>query len=108
MSSGGEAETEKSERKTVSGREAAWAVVPLVPVTVKSRGFELDAERPLTVKMLDWPTLIEAGLNEQVAPEEQPKLTFSTKLFGPDTCIVKVVDAPPIRIVEEFALAASE
>lgn len=79
---GGVAEREKSERKTVRGRDAVCEVDELVPVTVKSKGLEVVAERPLTVTVLDWPISMDEGLNEQVALE-QDKLMLSEKVLGP-------------------------
>lgn len=66
--SGGDAATEKSAKNTDKAMVAVWE--PLVPVTVKSTGFGLDADRPVTVTTLLCPPVIVDGLNEQVTPEE--------------------------------------
>jgi hypothetical protein len=77
----GEASSSKSLKKIVSATVAVWP--PLVPVTVKFRGLELVAERPLTVKVLLSPALIVDGSNVQ-APVEQESTILSVKELAAD------------------------
>ena len=86
----------------------ALPLVPTLPSTVRFVGFELVPESPLTVSVLVCPDLIEAGLNEQVAPDSQDRLMALVKLLGADIETVKVVDAVPTRIVFEVAVEESE
>lgn len=52
------------------------AFVPVfVPVMINVAGLPLDPERPLTVTVVVCPVEIAVGLNEQVTPLEQEKLT---------------------------------
>lgn len=102
--SGGVAVIEKSCKKIFSERLAVFAV--LVPVTAKFRGFAVSADRPLTVRTELWPGMIEAGLNEHVAPE-QARPILDVKLLAADAEIVKVVEAVPTRMLLDKLLAES-
>ena len=62
----GVAESEKSAKKTENVTVAVCP--PPVPETVMFKGFAVVAERPVTVSVLDPPTVIEAGLKVHVAP----------------------------------------
>ena len=104
VSSAGEADSEKSARRTVSVTEAVWE--PLMPFTVKLYGLGVAALRLLMVRVLFWPAKIVAGLKEQVAPEEQDKVILPVKLPAVDAETVKVADVVPmgtvvVELVEE-------
>ena len=112
MFKGGETETEKSEKNIV--RATLAVCEPLVPVTVRLRGFgtpftawSLVAERPLTVTVLLWPGVIEAGSNAQVTPVEQESVMALVKELGPEAETAKVVEVVPICITLDRVLAAS-
>jgi hypothetical protein len=90
---------------TVSDNEAVFP--PLVPVTVKFKGLGVLADRPVTVKVLLWPAVMTAGLNEQVAPDEQDREMLETKPLGADAETVKVADVVPTKILAERLVAES-
>ncbi len=96
MFSGGVAESEKSESKMVS--ETVAVCVPLVPLTVKLKGFAVAALRLLSVSVLVWPAKIDAGLKEHVVPEEQERVMVPVKLL-PEADTVKVAEVVPTTIV---------
>ena len=62
---------------------------PLMPLTLKLKGLVVEAERLLSVNLLDCPSKSEAGLNVQVAPAEQPSVMVPVKLEGPEAATVK-------------------
>jgi hypothetical protein len=75
---------------------------------LKLKGLAVDPERPLTVMVLLCPTVIDAGLKEQVAPLAHVKLILSVKPVGPEAEIMKVVELVPMVMVTELLSAESE
>ena len=71
---------------------------------MKLKGFVVDADRPESVTVLLWPTVMEEGLNAQVAPDSQERAMLSVKVEGPEAVMVNVVVVLPIiMILEGFA-----
>ena len=106
--SAGVAATEKSPKKTAM--ETFAVCVPLLPETVMFMGLALLAERPITVNVLLWPGVIEAGSKAQVAPPpaEQESLMASTNELGAAARIVKATEVVPITTFVDRALVESE
>ncbi len=92
----------------VSGRGAVW--LAFVPLTVKLRGFGVEAERLPTVKVLVWPGLMDVGLNAQVTPEvlTQEREMLLVKVLGAEAETVNFVVAVPIVILLDVYVAESE
>lgn len=92
----------------VSERGAIW--LPFVPLTVKVRGFGVEAERLPTVKVLVWPGLMDVGLNVQVAPEvlAQASEILLVNEAGAEAATEKLVVAVPIVILLDAFVAESE
>jgi hypothetical protein len=80
---------------------------PPVPVTLTVNGLVVLALSPLTVTVVLCPAVIDEGLKEQVAPEEQENVIFEVKLLAPTAVTVKVVEVVPIRILLVRLLAES-
>ena len=91
--SAGETESEKSAKSRVSGSVAVCE--PLVPLTVKLRGFVVAAVRPLRVNVLVCPGKIVLGANSQVTPEEQDNVMLPAKSLGADAETLNVVELLP-------------
>jgi hypothetical protein len=102
----GEAETEKSAKNIVNATVASCA--PLAPLTVRLKGLRLDAESPLTVRVLLWVGVIDDGSKEQVTPNEQASTMLSTKELGAEAKTVKVTEVVPIAATVDLALAERE
>ena len=81
---------------------------PLMPLTLKLKGLVVEAERLLSVNLLDCPSKIEAGLNVHVAPAEQASVMVPVKLEGPEAATVKVADVVPTNTVLVVAVEESE
>ena len=79
----------------------------MVPVTVKFKGFAEVDERPETVRVLDPPAEIEAGLKVHVAPLLQDSAMLLSNVLGPEAEMVKVAVVEPMRITLERALEES-
>jgi hypothetical protein len=77
-------------------------------VTAKLKGFELVAERPLTVTVLLCPAVIDNGSKAQVAPEEQESAMSLTKELGAEAETVKVVEVVPITATLDRVLVERE
>lgn len=97
-------ESVKSEKNTLNGSVTVW--LPLVPVTVRFVGLALVAERPVTLRVLDCPGVIEDGLKEQVAPEEHESVMLEVKLLAAEAVTVKVADVVPATMVSARLLDA--
>jgi hypothetical protein len=75
---GGVAEREKSAKSTVSDNVAVCD--PLIPLTVKLKGFGVEVLRLLMVRVVLWPGKTGEGLKEHVALEEQLNEMLPVKL----------------------------
>lgn len=100
--SAGETESEKSANRRVSG--SVVACEPLVPLTVKLRGFVVEAVRPLRVNVLVCPEKIVAGSKAQVTPAEQDNVMLALKSLGADAETLNVAELfPTITVVVGLA-----
>lgn len=102
---GGVCEREKSWKKIVSATDDDWPL--LFPVTVKFVGFELVAERPLTVRVLLSPAVIMGGLKLQV-PVLHASVMLLTNELGAVGVIVNVAVLVPIRRTVDRTFAERE
>ena len=82
VSSAGDAESEKSDKRRTSGSVAVWD--PLVPLAVKLKGLGVTPLKPLTVSVLVCPTNMVAGLKVHVMPVEQDNVMLPLKAAGAD------------------------
>ncbi len=106
---GGLTEREKFPSAIVSGKEKIC--VPSVPVTEKARLFPATPFRPLTVKVLVAPALMEVGLKAHVAGVAIPhvKLMLSVKVVNAVAAeIVNVVVSTPAPTVIDGTFEARE
>lgn len=101
----GDAETEKSAKKTVKARFAVCA--PLVPATEKFKGLALAAESPVTVTVLLCPAVIDEGLKEQLAGAQESVMLLMKEL-GAVADTVKVADVVPMTITVDRVPAERE
>jgi len=92
----GVAESEKSARKMPRDTVAIW--LPEVPVTVKFKGLAVLAERLVTVRVLDCPARIVAGLKLQLAPELHLRLMLPVNELGAEAAMLNVVEVVPTRM----------
>ena len=101
----GIAVSEKSAKKTANETEAVCP--PLVPVTVRFKGFAVVDERPVTVSVLDCPAKTEVGLKLQVAPLLQDSAMVPRNVLGAAAEIVNVAVVEPMRVTFDRALEDS-
>lgn len=73
---------------------------PLVPATLKFRGFGVEALRLLTVSVLDCPGKIVAGEKEQDRPAGQVNVMAPAKVPGAAADIGNVVEVAPTAMVD--------
>lgn len=93
----GETESEKSDNRRVMDSVAVCD--PLVPFTLKLRGFVVEVLRSLRVSVLVCPGKIVSGSKSQVTPDEQVNVMLLVKSLGAEADTLNVVELLPMSTV---------